>query len=289
MILEQLEKLEHADGTDGTLARYILKHQREVCHMTIREMSEAIFVSVATIVRFTKKLGCKGFKEFKIQLNVEVYAGRGALSRIDADFPIHENERINNLIDVTLDLKVQAIEKTKELMRKNGYLGTVIREAAKSTGIDIYGQGFAIDAGTSFRNHMNRIGYNVFLDTDISRQTNWAARADKKHFSIILSYSGETEVAVTVAKILRKRKMKSFSITCEGQNHLAKYTTWNQQIAPMETRLVYTKVSSISSDTAFGFVLDTLYMGIFSQNYENNVLGIQNSINIQKAVEDEKN
>lgn len=281
MLLDELQKTMKSE-TDQNLAEYILKHPYEVCEMNTRQLSEKVFVSPATVVRFSKRLGYSGFQELKMKLNAEIYASRGLKNKIDADFPVHADENIKEIIKITSDLSWQAIEKTGEMMERNGSLKSVIRAVAKSTGIDIYGIGFALDSAVNFKNNMNRIGVEVFMDADVSRQTNWAARADKKHFSILLSYSGETSPVCDVARVLKKRKMQCVSITCEKENTLAKQTTWNLPIVAMESPHINSQVASLSSNTAFNFVLNIIYLGVFSSNYEKNRDGICYSLEIQK-------
>lgn len=285
MIIENLEDLEKSSDSDTfekELSKYILEHQSEVGHMTIRTLSEKTYISTTSIVRFTRKLGCEGFQDFKMQLNAEIYASRGVKTRLNADFPIYENEKYQEIIQITRELKQQAIEKTKILLDKNSAFPIIIKKLGDCTGVDIYGEGFALDSAVAFKNHMNLIGYDVFLDAERSWQLNWAARANEKHLSIIISYSGESEHALKIAKILKKRKMKSISITCEEKNALSQLVTWNILVAKMETRMIYTKVSSISSNTAFEFVLDVLYLSLFSKNYEENVTNIIKVLELQE-------
>ncbi len=54
--------------TEKKLAEYLLNHPREPQYMSISELAEASGVAEATISRFCRKLGLKGFNAFKLEL-----------------------------------------------------------------------------------------------------------------------------------------------------------------------------------------------------------------------------
>lgn len=56
------------NSTEQNIYRYIISHMDEVMEMNVRDLAEATFVSTATIVRFTQKMNCDGFNDFKKQL-----------------------------------------------------------------------------------------------------------------------------------------------------------------------------------------------------------------------------
>lgn len=54
--------------SEKLLADYTIKHQAELIHMSIAELSETLGIAAATIISGCKKLGYSGFKEFKLAL-----------------------------------------------------------------------------------------------------------------------------------------------------------------------------------------------------------------------------
>ncbi|MGM9941733.1 MAG: MurR/RpiR family transcriptional regulator [Bulleidia sp.] len=54
--------------TEATIYNYIIHNMDRVVDMNVRELAEKTFVSTATIVRFTRKMGCDGFNELKEEL-----------------------------------------------------------------------------------------------------------------------------------------------------------------------------------------------------------------------------
>ncbi len=73
MIIENLfvENFEDLNDTDLYIWNYVKEHPLEVEDMTIDQLALECNVSRTTILRFTKKLRLKGFKEFKSYLKLD--------------------------------------------------------------------------------------------------------------------------------------------------------------------------------------------------------------------------
>ena len=54
--------------TESSIYDYVIHNMDQVVDMNVRELAEKTYVSTATIVRFTRKMGCAGFNEFKEEL-----------------------------------------------------------------------------------------------------------------------------------------------------------------------------------------------------------------------------
>lgn len=54
--------IQRLSANELTILEYIYTHYEEVIHMNIRQLSDAVSFSSATILRFCKKLGLSGFR-----------------------------------------------------------------------------------------------------------------------------------------------------------------------------------------------------------------------------------
>ena len=54
------------------IAKYILNNPKEVVDMTVSELAETSDVSIASVSRFCRKVGLKGFAQLKISLAQEL-------------------------------------------------------------------------------------------------------------------------------------------------------------------------------------------------------------------------
>ena len=62
---------QNATVTERKIALYIKENLEKVLHCNLLELAELIGVSDASMVRFCKSLGYKGFQEFKIRVAME--------------------------------------------------------------------------------------------------------------------------------------------------------------------------------------------------------------------------
>ncbi len=63
--------IQRLSANELAILEYIYEHAEDVVHMSIRELSQAVPYSSATILRFCKKLGLSGFSELKFALRSE--------------------------------------------------------------------------------------------------------------------------------------------------------------------------------------------------------------------------
>ena len=70
-------RLLEAEGfskTEKEIAEYITKNHREIVNMSIQELANNTYTSTTTIIRFCKKLGFNGYREFKVQFSQDLHA-----------------------------------------------------------------------------------------------------------------------------------------------------------------------------------------------------------------------
>lgn len=64
IILRVTELLEFFNPSERKVAAYILDQQQKVVGMTVGELAEQSQTNKATIIRFCKKVGCSGYRDF---------------------------------------------------------------------------------------------------------------------------------------------------------------------------------------------------------------------------------
>lgn len=67
-IIDKLERQENLTEAERELALFILANTGEVTRMSIAELAEQSFTSNATVIRLCRKLGLKGYRDFRIEL-----------------------------------------------------------------------------------------------------------------------------------------------------------------------------------------------------------------------------
>ena len=112
MIISKLEKKENFTNNENEIADYILKHLDEVHLLSAESLAKKAFVSKATVVRFCRKLGVKGYRDFQRSLDKEVEEMmkiKGLLS----EEPVNSETKYDEIISIIPSLYERVIGATK--------------------------------------------------------------------------------------------------------------------------------------------------------------------------------
>ena len=115
--VEQIEYLtriaSHYDvlsESEKKIADYILRVKTDILNMTTADIAENVQTSAATVVRFCRTLGFKGFNEFKF------YIEREFLSPSDEIMQIEPNDSVAILKQKTFQFNKKVIDETEQLV-----------------------------------------------------------------------------------------------------------------------------------------------------------------------------
>lgn len=158
---------------------------------------------------------------------------------------------------------------------------TALRYLRNAKELDLYGVSNNLLLAEGFRSKLFYIHRNVNICRLPGNPKVQAAMSDETHCAILISYSGETEFIIEVAKVLKKKETPIIAITCIANNRLSKIADVTLRISSRE--MLHTKIGDFATTTSIKYLLDTLYAGIFSFDYQKN---LDYKIQIAKAVDD---
>lgn len=283
MLFEHLTDKQGLSSTEYAIGAYIIQHPQEVLQMGVRDLAHASFSSVGAVMRLCKKLGLDSFTDLKIRLAKEAQ-GNHTLEYYDADFPDLDHQTADQVIKVVSALERQAIRETETLLKTSTF-NHVVDELEHAPSVGLYGVGFSLNSLQNFESMLRRLGYPVTREEDQSRSANWVAVCNPKEFSVLVSYSGES--MTRTAQILKRRHMRSVSITSNSDNTLSKLTTYHLPVASIEERFAFNRMGPLCSSLECSFVLDALYAALFSRRYTENCEKLNYALRLQgvKSIE----
>lgn len=101
--------IQKLNNLELSLYDYVMKNNKKVVYMRIRELADEAHVSTTTILRFYKKLGCDGFSEFKVKF--KIYLEENEIKKVSDDtseiinfFKSIENKDMDKRIDKLCNL-----------------------------------------------------------------------------------------------------------------------------------------------------------------------------------------
>lgn len=124
----QPEKIKKLSDLEFSIYEYILQHTEKVNYMSIRQLAEATNVSTATISRFCKTCGFRGFSEFKFQIN-NFLEERTTHRFIGDKFAIQDNLNkilANEEYDKKIEQLCQIIHDKKDILFIGGGLSGIV-------------------------------------------------------------------------------------------------------------------------------------------------------------------
>lgn len=266
--MTQLEFELDFSTSEKQLARYILEHGEEVLQYAIQQLAKKTYTSPATIVRLCKKLGLDGYSDFKIKYSAELQFDHTSKQRIDVNFPFDEQDTSEQIAYKLASLQQETIADTLKLINFK-QLDSIITALNRARIIYIFGHGNSLLAGLSFQHKMMRIGKLVEVKLIPGEQGFMSYTVTPEDIALIISYSGETQEVISIAKGLKSAKVPILGITSLGDNQLSKLSTYILNTGSREK--IFSKIAPFSSKISIEYILDILFSCIFSLDYQSHI------------------
>ena len=248
-------------STEKIIAEYILEHTHEILNDSAQQLGEKSHTSAAAVIRFSKKLGYKGFSDLKISL-----ARSSQNEEEDIDTVLEETDDLTTLIHKACQLNISTVQKTYQMINEV-QLQKAIEYMINAKTIYLFGVGSSAIVAYDFSQKLLRIGKKAIYNTDIHVQMTFVESMTKDDVAIFISYSGMTTGLTGMVKKLKNDSIPCISITQNSKNIVAKNATVNLFV-PLEEKEM--RIGAISSRTASLVVTDLLYYGVYKYDLENN-------------------
>lgn len=193
--------------TDFVISNFIISNKGKVITMSVDEISTAVFVSSASVVRFAKKLNFSGFSELKYFLKEEI------------------DEHVKHDETSTYLLK-KDIEETTNLVTQTN-LQPICECIQRADRVFSYGTDWGERVSSEYlvRNFMVT---DIFIHSVPSlTEMNWLIdKMNPTDLVIIFSYSGERSPLKTIISQLKVRNIPVVAITPLSNNFLSSEATY---------------------------------------------------------------
>jgi len=240
-------------SAEKKVADYILDNPQEIMHLSVTEVASQSRVSEATVVRFCRSLGYKGYQDFKLTL------ARDTVSPIKT---IHEDlEKSDDIGAITHKVfqnNIQALKDTLEVLdiKEMERAKEVLMKAEK---ILIIGVGTSSPNVMDAYNKFFRIGLNCSSQTDSHLQVMEAALLKKGDVLVAISHSGSTKDPIETLKVAKKRGATTICITNNSLSPITKEADIKLLTASRETRF---KSEALASRIAQTSIINALFMAL---------------------------
>ena len=189
------------------IADYILENPEKIIHSTINELAEDLGVADATVFRFCKRIGFKGYQAMKIALASEVIE---PIQQIHEE--ISENDSVKTVTEKVFKSNVRTLENTLEIL--NGHsIEKAVEFLLQANRVEFYGTGgSAVIAMDAFHKFV-RTGIKAFSFVDSHFQLMSSSQLSENDVAVIISHSGTNKDTINIMKTAKNNGAKTIGIT----------------------------------------------------------------------------
>ena len=247
-LVKDLKERNDLTEREVAIRKYILEKPEALYEMSAREFGDATFSSAAAIVRFCKKIGFKGYPDFRLHFLNEIKNGpdveesKLSTNRRESTASLMEkviNSTINGIKETQNENSIDMIAKAAKMIHDNEYL-------------DFFANGLNAELAQYAKYRFAVSGKECSVYSDSNLQIRKTLFPKENHLSIFISQTGENKQLIELIKLQRVRKYKILAITKSKNSTIAKYadhvlliTTGEKKWADIESLWISRYTSSL--------------------------------------------
>jgi len=242
-------------SSEAKLADFTLNSANAIRNLSSVELAKVVGVSQSSVVKFSQKLGYKGFPAFKLAV---IDALNDETSEPKLHGKITLNDSLEQIAEKLLSSKLAVLTETKNLNEAPAVEKAVeLLKSAKR--ILICGLGGSALVAKDFSYKLQKLGMPAIAEPDGHAQLAYVATFSKGDLVIAISESGMTREIAEVVKQAKKNSSSVISVTKFGNSLVADSSDVKlYSVAEGES----VRLSSILARTAQDFVIDILFIAL---------------------------
>ncbi|HIZ93014.1 MurR/RpiR family transcriptional regulator [Flavonifractor sp. An112] len=248
-------------SAEKKVADYAVIHQQQTQFMSISELAEEAGVAEATISRFCKRLGYKGYSAFKLAI---ANATAGRMDHSASGEEEEEEDSVEGMCRAVYRSDSEALAQTLELIQADA-----VRKAADmivSAGrVLCMGQGGSMILSQECAHLFSTIQLNFTAVMDSHLQAIAASQLTPGDLVIYFSYSGSTKELMKNLQIIRDRKARIILVTRFPKSPGAAYADIVLQCGSREGPL---QGGSVAARIAQLYLMDVLFHEVCRRDRE---------------------
>ena len=259
-ILKINELIDSLSKRELKVAEFIKKYPNEAAGFTIAQLAKKCGVSTATVVRFCRSVGYDSYRDFAKDLYHEVAndVHNVQQSIYDIENPHTENLTIEETINTVTSLNIASLKATLDVVSVDEIQKAVdlIHGANKVFIYALSGSAVvAYDAEFKFR----RIGIDCQTFDEDHAEILSTMVIKPGDVALFISYTGETNMILKTAQLVKEKNVSIISITRFGDNTLSKLSNVKLQHSSVGKGL---KTYSTRSRTVQHNLIDILFVAL---------------------------
>lgn len=260
---------------ERNVALYILSNLEDVIRMPIAVLAEKAKTSEATIVRMCRALNFSGFKDLKLSIatapTLEIQNNH--------NFELEKDSTILQMIQTIEMHNIDAIQRTL-MINGERELEKIIHQINNARKIIFIGIGASAIVAQDFEHKLKRINKNCETIFDSHGQLIAAAHATSEDVVFAISYSGETKEVINALTVAKENQATIITMTQNKRNTIQSFADSALYVVSNEADI---RSSATASRIAQLTLIDILYTGIATLNYDKSIVALNRTLEVIKG------
>lgn len=237
------------------IADFILRSPAVVRDLSSQNLAGAIGVSQSSIVKFSQKLGYRGYPDFKLALSESVL-GEEDMAVLHGKITMQDS--LSQVAEKLLSSKVSVLNSTVSLNSEE-HVAAAVQMIKDAKRIHISGIGASALVAKDFSYKLQKLGLAAYAENDSHVQLASVSTFGKQDLLFAISQSGATAEIVELCRVVRSHGGQVVSLTRYGSSPIADLADIRLYMATDEASV---RLSSILARTAQELVIDWLFIGL---------------------------
>ena len=197
-------------ASEKKVADFVMAHQQETQFLSISELAENCEVAEATVSRFCRRLGYKGYNLFKLAVANASTQHKPWNNPLSGQ--VQETDSLDDISKKVYGAEVEALNQTMELLNMKAVKAAAdLLESASR--VLCMGQGGSMLIASEAAHLFSTVCNKFVAVADSHLQAMAAASADAKDVILFFSYSGSTKAMMQTLKHAEKRGVRVILVT----------------------------------------------------------------------------
>jgi len=251
--------------SEKKIAKYIINHYDKVVDMTVGQLATASGASEASVSRFCKKVGVKGFHHLKISLAKEMV--ESDIKDVNLSNRISVDDVEQSLQNILAN-KVEELKQTVSMMNEK-QLKEILETIQKARRVEFVAVGNTIPVAIDGAFKFNQVGIAASSTPIWESQIGAVYNLQKGDVVIAISNSGESRGVMTALEAAREVGATTLSITNNEQSSVAKVSDYHITTATREKLFLDGYCFSRVSATTVVEILYLFLTSMIQESYKN--------------------
>lgn len=260
---------------EKNVAIYIIDHLDDVIRMPIAVLAKRVQTSEATIIRMCRALNFSGFKDLKLSIatasNFKVQQNH--------NFELKKDSTVIQIVQTIEMHNIEAIQRTLTINDEKA-LEKIIHQIINARKIILIGIGASAIVAQDFEHKLKRININCETIFESHGQLIAATHLTSEDVLFAISYSGETKEIIKAISVAKENKATIITMTQNKRNTVQSLAHYAMYIVSNEADI---RSSATASRIAQLTLVDILYTGIATQNYEKSIVALNRTLDVIKS------